>query len=177
MWVIPTYGSPTPQLISSAPKHCAQGARFGVNAWRPRWNVPSHGASGAARYSSEARSSVASVRGGVPARSPLRWSGPGSPRAGPGLVETFGAVTRRKRTGRGRQVLRRVPGSTAYQTTAVSGSAKPGISSSVSDLIGTWASSWQRIAATDAMTRIGIASLAGRSICRATLICATDRSN
>ena len=33
----------------------------------------------------------------------------------------------------------------------MSGSAKPGISSSESDLIGTWASSWHRIAVTDAM--------------------------
>ena len=57
-----------------------------------------------------------------------------------------------------------------------SGSAKPGTSSSVSALIGTCASSWHRIAATDAITRIGMTSLGGRSICRAVLICATDRS-
>jgi hypothetical protein len=62
------------------------------------------------------------------------------------------------------------------QTTAASGSAKPGISSSDSALIGTCASSWHRIAATDAITRIGMASLGGKSICRAVLICDTDRS-
>ena len=38
------------------------------------------------------------------------------------------------------------------------------------------ASSWQEIATFDAITRIGIASLAGMSICRAVLICATERS-
>ncbi len=38
------------------------------------------------------------------------------------------------------------------------------------------ASSWQEIATLDAITRIGIASFAGMSICRAALIWATERS-
>ena len=43
-------------------------------------------------------------------------------------------------------------------------------------LIGTWASSWHRIAATDMITRIGMTSLGGRSIWRAVRIWDTDRS-
>ena len=55
-------------------------------------------------------------------------------------------------------------------------SANPGTSWVASSLVGMCASSWQEIATLDAITRSGIASLTGMSICRAVLICATDRS-
>ena len=55
-------------------------------------------------------------------------------------------------------------------------SAKPGMSSRASSLVGTCASSWHEMATTDAMTRMGIARLAGRSIARAVLIASAEMS-
>ena len=51
-----------------------------------------------------------------------------------------------------------------------SGSLKPGTNRSAMLRDGTCASSWQEIATIDAITRIGIASFGGMSICRAALI-------